>query len=53
VTADVPQDVIASLQKSLKLTHLPIVVSTGLPTGTDMQLDVGKDYYITQVQNGQ
>jgi hypothetical protein len=53
VTADVPHEVIASLQKSLKLTHLPIVVSTGLPTGTDMQLDVGKDYHITQVQNGQ
>ena len=53
VTADVPRDVITSLQKSLKLTHLPVVVSASLPTGTDMQLDVGKDYHITQVQNGQ
>lgn len=44
VTDDVPASVVQELQEKLSLPDLDTVVVSQISTGTDMQLDLGKDF---------
>lgn len=52
-TGGIPKATLDELKDSLKLPQLKVQSVVSLPSGADMQLDVGEDFHNLHVKNGQ